>query len=104
MRRMEKAQSRVAASTRGFHSRFPLAVSTRSFPRLSARSRLCRDEPPELPLIDDRHLVPLRGETPNLDQLRAPILSGNLLLVRPAADQHVSRLAWFRLNDRSRLS
>src|SRR6476660_4966804 len=60
-------------------------------------------EPPELALTNDGHLVPLRSETSNFNQLRSRVLTRDLLRVGLAAHQYVGQLARARLHDCTRL-
>src|SRR6185312_12582008 len=57
---------------------------------------------PELALSDDRHLVSLRGETTDLDQLRSSVLAGDLQRVGTAPHQQIGSPARFGLHDGAR--
>ncbi len=77
--------------------RRPCTDRKRSAPRRRSR----RSELPELTLADHRHLVSLRCETADVDQLGAAVFPRDLQRVRPPANQDVGALPRLRLHDRA---
>ena len=51
----------------------------------------------------DRHAMAALRESSHLDEFRSAVLSGDLLRIRPAADEHVGRFPRLRLDDRSKV-
>src|SRR5207253_5603608 len=58
---------------------------------------------PEQPVTNAFHDLSLGCEAPNLQQLRASVVTGNLQSVGSTTHQHVRHRSWFRLENRARL-
>src|SRR6266581_3684782 len=69
--------------------------------RLPTGGRRC-NQPPELTISDHRHDVSPRRQTPDLHELQATNLPGNLQRIGSAADQDIPRATGFRLHDGAR--